>query len=86
MKRPAPTLMPRAPRAAARPPRTRTEAAVALVRVEFERERHERDLAVIARREALAETAHEQCVQRSRTLRRRLDDDPASPVPAGPRR
>lgn len=63
-KRPAQTAL--------RPPRTRTEAAVALVRAEFERERLERDLASLAARADAAQSACELAAHRGRGLRAML--------------
>lgn len=75
MKRIAPAIMRRAASSAARRPRSRTEAAVALVRAEFERERLDRDLALLGRRAALSEASREAAARRSRALRAMLAED-----------
>jgi hypothetical protein len=69
MKRIAPAILRRAPSSATRRPRSRTEAAIALVRAEFERERLDRDLALLERRATLSEAARHAAAKRSRVLR-----------------
>jgi hypothetical protein len=72
---------------ASRTPRSRTEAAVALVRAEFERERLERDLAQLTRRARTAQAACEIATLRGRTLRNLLSEPlDAQPVRQGGRR
>jgi hypothetical protein len=70
---------------ASRTPRSRTEAAVALVRAEFERERLERDLAQLSRRAQIARSACDVATLRGRTLRDLLSE-PLDAHPARGRR
>ncbi len=74
MKRIAPAIMRRAASSATRRPRSRTEAAVALVRAEFERERLDRDLALLDRRASMSTEARDAAARRSRVLRAMLAD------------
>jgi hypothetical protein len=74
MKRLSPVIHRRPASSVARRPRTRTEAAVELVRVEFERERLDRDLALLARRTIVSTEARDLARLRSRVLRGRLND------------
>lgn len=85
MKSPPATPRRRPPQATLRPPRTRTEAAVSLVRAEFERERLERDLAQLAARAEVTEETLAQAMGRSRRLRELLTD-PEDRAPAPRRR
>ncbi|SEA37167.1 hypothetical protein [Rubrimonas cliftonensis] len=72
MKRPQPAIHRRPASAVARSPRTRTEAAIELVRAEFERERLDRDLSLLARRAALSAETRDACRLKSRNLRAML--------------
>lgn len=74
MNRPPPGLLRRPSTTSRRQPRSRTEAAVALVRAEFERERLDRDLDQLSRRAQVAGDARDAAAIRSRQLRRLLDD------------
>jgi hypothetical protein len=74
MKRLSPVIHRRPASSVARRPRTRTEAAVELVRVEFERERLDRDLALLERRTIVSTEARDLARLRSRVLRARLND------------
>jgi hypothetical protein len=75
MKRPAALFQRRPATAAARRPRNRTEAAIELVRAEFERERLQRDLDQLNRRVAVSRAGRDANVARSRTLRAILARD-----------
>lgn len=74
MKRPPATLLPRPAGARRRAPRTRTEAAVELVRVEFDAARLERELAQAARRATAARIQLDEARRRARLLGARLTD------------
>ncbi len=75
MKHP-PAIHPRRPSSISRRvPRSRTEAAVDLVRVEFHRARLERDLADCRRREALATAELRGSIRRADALLARLGED-----------
>jgi hypothetical protein len=74
MKRPPATLLPRPSGARRRAPRTRTEAAVELVRVEFDAARLERELSQAGRRAVTARLQLEQARRRARLLSARLVD------------
>jgi hypothetical protein len=75
MKRPAALFHRRPATAAARRPRNRTEAAIELVRAEFERERLQRDLDQLNRRVAVSRAGRDANIARSRTLRAILARD-----------
>jgi len=77
MKRPSPTCHRRPASAATRRPRSRTEAAIELVRAEFERERLQRDLDQLSRRLRVSEAGRDANVARSRRLRAMLADGDA---------
>jgi hypothetical protein len=69
---------------AARRPRTRTEAAIELVRAEFERERLERDMEFLRRRFRISAAARNVAAARSRVLRDTLaDEPPVAKLPSG---
>jgi len=73
MRRPGFVSPPRPAAGTRRVPRARTEAAVELVRVEFERARLERELRQLAQRQARAETAIGAATDRATALLARLD-------------
>jgi len=77
MKRPPAALLPRPSGARRRAPRTRTEAAVDLVRVEFDAARLERELSQAGRRAATARVELEQARRRARLLSARLGEGSA---------
>ena len=75
MKHP-PSAHPRRPSPLGRRvPRSRTEAAVDLVRVEFQRARLERELAECRRRQAVATSELQTSIRRANALLERLGDD-----------
>lgn len=82
MKRLAPVIHRKPASSLARRPRTRTEAAVELVRVEFERERLDRDLALLARRATVSAEARDAARLRSRVLRAVLEEGEPAPAAA----
>lgn len=63
-----------------RKPRTRPEAAAELVRVEYERDRLERDLAMLTQRRDTAQHQLAQLQHRAEALQDVLADRPASPA------
>lgn len=83
MKAPSPVIL-RSASALARKPRSRTEAATELVRAEFERERLERDMALLVRRYRISAYARAVAATRSMTLRAALAEETAPETP--PRR
>jgi hypothetical protein len=72
MNRPRAILLPRPTGAGRRSPRTRTEAAVELVRVEFDAARLEREVAQASRRAAAARADLDRARRRARLLSRQL--------------
>lgn len=74
MKRPPAALLPRPSGARRRAPRTRTEAAVELVRVEFDAARLERELSQASRRAMTAGEQLQEARRRARLLSARLVD------------
>lgn len=81
MKRPTP-IIPRPASSITRRPRTRTEAAIELVRAEFERERLERDMTLLRRRYQVSAIARTAAVGKGRRLLARLAQDSApAPLP-----
>ena len=79
MKAPSPVIR-RPASSAARRPRTRTEAAIELVRAEFERERLERDMTLLARRWKISAAGRAVAAARSRRLRAGLADETEAPA------
>ncbi len=73
MRRPPIVARPRPFGVARRKPRTAPEAAAELVRVEYERDRLERDLAMLAGRRAASELALKRMEARAKYLRGILD-------------
>lgn len=81
MKRP-PTAHPRRPSSLSRrPPRTRSEAAVELVRVEFQRDRLKRELTEMKRRGDAAASDLRASTRRADQLLSRLSDPDEDPWP-----